>query len=225
MVIDMKSVIKMFTFLLIALITVCVVSATSNDKLPSKDEVNSVLSEMKTSSASDIFNTVKEDHPAWKVDLLECSTCSGDKEALALYYDNSSSQKGYGSIYFKEGEIVSPSNLKGYSLKEPYKGELDESGNDIEPSENNDTEKDNTTEDDKEDKIIKEDETESTSKNTYEAFQNLLDDYDGDLKSTKEEDADALSEYFTENGWDTKVYHCVEVDTSDEGTVYIVLGA
>lgn len=115
------------TVLILVLVAASVVTATSNDKLPTKEEVTNLLSEMKGSSASDILDKIKEDHPAWNADLIECSTCSGSKEAVVLYYTDSASTKGYGSVYFKDGQAISPTILKGYTTKESYKGELEDS--------------------------------------------------------------------------------------------------
>lgn len=123
----MKSITKALIFLCILCALFAInATATSNDKLPSKDEVNSFLSDMKNCTSSEIFNKVKEVHPGWNVDLITCSTCSGDEEAIALYYKNSESANGYGSIYFKDGAIVSSSSLKGYTTKDKYVGKLDE---------------------------------------------------------------------------------------------------
>ena len=128
----MKNITKIGLLLVVCtLLCISIVTATDNTNLPTKNEVNSSLEDMKGKSASEVMDSVKEDHSTWKADLLECSTCTGDKEAIALYYKDSGSQTGYGSIYFKEGEIVSPSRLKGYSTKESYKGVLEE-GNDEE---------------------------------------------------------------------------------------------
>lgn len=123
----MKNITKIGLLLVVCtLLCISIVTATDNTNLPTKNEVNSFLEDMKGKSASEVMDSVKEDHSTWKADLLECSTCTGDKEAIALYYKDSESQKGYGSVYFKDGKIVSPSILKGYSTKESYKGMIEE---------------------------------------------------------------------------------------------------
>jgi len=213
----MKNIVKIGLLLIIcAVIGVTVVTATDNKDLPSQEEVTQFITEMKGSSASDIFDKVKEDHSTWNADLFECSTCSGDKKAIALYYTYSN-ENGYGSVYCNETGIVTPSSLKGYTLKESYKGELSGSNNNTEentsePEEENDT------------NVVNESETETSSTHTYNSFKNALDDYDGKLDCTSESCAQSLSDYYKELGWSTEVKHCVAVTTSDEGTVYVVLG-
>ena len=123
----MKNITKIGLLLVVCtLLCISIVTATDNTNLPTRNEVNSSLEDMKGKSASEVMDSVKEDHSTWKADLLECSTCAGDKEAIALYFSDPGSSKGYGSIYYKNGEIVSPSILKGYSTKESYKGVLEE---------------------------------------------------------------------------------------------------
>lgn len=213
----MKKIIRIGIILLLcAIIGVTISTATSNDKLPTKEELTDFLTDMKDSSASDVLSKVKADHPTWNADLLECSTCSGDKEAIALYYTDSGS-KGYGSIYYKDGDTISPDSLKGYTLKESYKGELDESTNKTEENASSPVEENKST-------VIKDDETEKNSEYTYAAFSKALDDYDGKLDCTSLSCAKSLSEYFKDLGWGTEVKYCVAVNTSDEGTVYVVLG-
>ena len=207
----MKSIVKIGLLLIIcAVIGVTVVTATVNKDLPSQDEVTQFISEMNGSSASDIFGKVKEDHTTWNADLFSC----GDKEAIALYYTYSN-DRGYGSVYCNETGIVTPSSLKGYTLKESYKGELNESGNNTEENSSEPVEENDTT-------IVNESETSST--HTYESFKNALDKYDGKLDCTSENCAQSLSDYYRELGWSTEVKHCVAVTTSDEGTIYVVLG-
>lgn len=209
----MKKIIKIGIILLVcAVIGVTISTATSNDKLPTKEEVTNFLSHEKDSTPSEIMSKVKEDHPAWKADLFS----QGNDEAIALYYlyDN---DKGYGSVYFKDGEIVSHSSLGGYTLKESYKGELEES--------NNTTEENTSTQPEEDSKLIKDDETEKNSDNTYDAFTKALDKYDGKTDCTSMGCASSLSDYFKELGWTSEVKYCVAVNTSDEGTVYVVLGA
>lgn len=214
----MKNIIKIGIILLLcAIIGVTLSTATSNDKLPTKDQVTNFISEMKSSSASDIFSKVKSDHPAWNADLLTCSTCSGSKEAIALYYTDSGS-KGYGSIYVKDGEIVTSGSLKGYTLKDSYKGELKESINETEENASTQPKENNST-------VIKDDETEKNSGQTYEDFTKALDAYDGKTGCKSLDCAQSLSDYFKGKGWSTEVRYCVAVTTSDEGTVYVVLGA
>jgi len=123
----MKSITKALVFIcILCALFAITATATSNDKLPSKEEVNTFVTEMKGSSASDIFEKVKSDHKSWNADLLECSSCSGSKAAIALYYTDTN-PKGYGSIYVKDGGIVIPSTLKGYSTKDSYKGTIGDS--------------------------------------------------------------------------------------------------
>ena len=114
--------IKLLTAIGILLCLLCVtMAAADNENLPSREEVTDLLED--SDSASDVMKSVKEDHPTWKADLIE----NGDDEAIALYYEDSDSSKGYGSVYFKDGEVVAPSSLSGYTLKECYKGELEDS--------------------------------------------------------------------------------------------------
>lgn len=101
-------------------------TATSNDNLPSKDDVDSFLSDVKNSSSSEILDKVKEGHPTWYADLIECSTCTGNQDAVVLYYTDKTLTKGYRSVYFQDGKVVSPSTLHGYTTKESYKGELED---------------------------------------------------------------------------------------------------
>ncbi|MEN6294111.1 MAG: hypothetical protein ABFD07_19120 [Methanobacterium sp.] len=126
----MKSITKALIFLcILCALFAITATATSNDKLPSKEEVTNFVTETKGSTASDILDKVKDDHPSWYVDLIECSTCSGSKDAIALYYTDSN-PKGFSSIYIKDGQIVSPATLKGYSTKESYKGTIGDSKED-----------------------------------------------------------------------------------------------
>lgn len=214
----MKKIIKIGIILLVcAAIGITLATATSNDKLPTKEEVTNFLSDEKDSTASEILSKVKDEHSTWFADLLECSTCLGSKEAIVVYYTDSSSSKGYGSIYFKDGVIISPSSIPGYTVKESYKGELEES--------NNTTKENTSTQPEEDSKIVKDDETEKNSNNTYDAFTKALDNYEGKTDCTSMGCASSLSDYFKELGWSSDVRYCVAVNTSDEGTVYVVLGA
>lgn len=209
----MKKIIKIGLILIVcAVIGVTLSAAASNDKLPSKEEVTNFVSGENDSNASEILSTIKEAHPTWKADLFS----QGNDEAIALYYiyDN---DKGYGSVYFKDGEIVSPLSLGGYALKESYKGEIEVA--------NNTTEENTSTHPEEDSKVIKDDETEKNSDNTYNAFTKALDKYDGKTDCTSMGCASSLSDYFKELGWTSEVKYCVAVNTSDEGTVYVVLGA
>jgi len=208
----MKIIQKVYIVLFIALITVSMVSASS-EQLPAQKEVTEFLDGCINMSASDIMNDIKEDHPVWKADLLKCSTCTGNQEAIALYCEDSASTKGYGSIYFKDGKIVSPSSLSGYTVKESYKGELEESDNSTNESLNTSEEPDV--------EVIQDNST--TSERTYEAFSDLVDKYDGNCVYSSD-NITSLCSYFTNLGWDAEVQYCVAVNTSDEGMRYIVLG-
>lgn len=114
------------TVLIFSLLAASVVSATSNENLPEKLKVEAFISEMKGLPASEVFNNIKENHKDWNADLLKCSTCGDNTEALAVYYKDTGSYKGYGSIYFADGKTVSPSSLHGYKTTEKYIGELEE---------------------------------------------------------------------------------------------------
>lgn len=233
--------IKLLTVIGILLCLMCVTIAAANDEnLPTQEEVTDLLED--SDSASDVMESVKEDHPTWKADLLECTTCTGDQEAIALYYEDSNSSKGHGSVYFKDGDdvnpsgIVSPSNLSGYKLKECYKGELEDSDDCADGScntEPEDEEKDTDADSDEEDN-----ESDEDTEYTYEALGKALDDYDGTITCSSKKCATALSDYLEEDGWTAsvekktfkslssgKTRYCVSVDTDDEGEVYIVLGA
>ncbi len=207
----MKSIIKALIFLSIicALFAVSTASATSNDKLPTQSEVTTFITEMKGSTASDILDKIKADHPTWNADLLECSTCSGDKEAIAIYY-TASTEKGYGSIYCNETGIISPSTLKGYAPIDSYKGT-------IEASENNTIENSSTPTDEK---VVEVNNTE----HTYADLKEFLDDYDGDTKYSQA-NIQSLQDTFSKAGWKTEIRWCIAVDTADEGLLHIVLGA
>ncbi|MDD2287003.1 MAG: hypothetical protein PHQ11_16575 [Paludibacter sp.] len=59
----MKKIIKISIILLLcAIIGVTLTTATSNDKLPTKTELTDFVTEMKGTSASDMFEKVKSDH-------------------------------------------------------------------------------------------------------------------------------------------------------------------
>lgn len=207
----MRSITKTLSFLCVicALFAVSTVSATSNDKLPSQDEITAFATEMKGSSASDIFDKVKSDHPDWNADLLECPTCSGDKEAIALYWTASTS-KGYGSTYCNETGVISPSTLTGYTLKDSYKGTM-------EKSENNTTENTSTpTSDD----VVEV----NSSEHTYNDLKEFLDDYDGNT-TYSQANIQSLQDTFSKAGWGTEIRWCIAVDTTDEGLLHVVLGA
>jgi len=127
---------KSITNALVCLCILCALfaitaTATSNDTLPSKDEVDSFLSDVKNSSSSEILDKVKEEHSTWHADLIECSTCTGSQDAVVLYYTDKTSTKGYRSVYFQDGKVVSPSALHGYSTKESYKGELEDEEDEV----------------------------------------------------------------------------------------------
>ncbi|MDD2287002.1 MAG: hypothetical protein PHQ11_16570 [Paludibacter sp.] len=115
----------------------------------------------------------------------------------------------------KDGKIVSPGDLKGYTVKESYKGKLEDLENTTE--ENTSTQPDNST-------VIKDDETEKNSDHTYKDFTTALDSYTGKTDCTSKSCAQSLSDYFKGKGYSTEVKYCVAVTTSDEGTVYVVLG-
>lgn len=206
----MKKILKIGIVLLVcAIIGITMASATSNDKLPTQEEVTQFTTEMKGFTASEIFNEVKSDHPAWNADLLECATCSGDKEAIAIYWTASTS-KGYGSTYCNETGIISPSNLKGYTLKDPYIGTL-------ENSDNNTTDNSSTP---TEEKVVEV----NSSEHTYSDLKEFLDDYEGDTKYSQE-NIQSLQDTFSKAGWGTEIRYCIAVNTTDEGLLHIVLGA
>ena len=206
----MKPSIKILVFLSIicALITIPMVSATSNDKLPSQDEITQFITEMKGASASDILDKVKSDHPAWNADLIECPTCTGDKEAIALY-STASTEKGYGSTYCNETGVISPSSLGGYTLKESYKGTLEE-------AETNTTENSSALTND----VVEV----NSSEHTYNDLKEFLGDYDGNT-TYSQENIQSLQDTFSKAGWSTGIRWCIAVDTTDEGLLHIVLGA
>ncbi len=207
----MRSITKILIFLCVicALFAVSTVSATSNDKLPSQDEITQFITEMKGSSASDILDKVKSDHPTWNADLLECPTCFGDKEAIALY-STASTEKGYGSTYCNETGVISPSTLKGYTLKESYKGTLEE-------SENSTTENSSAP---LSENVVEVNNTE----HTYNDLKEFLDDYDGNT-TYSQENIQSLQDTFSKAGWSTGIRWCIAVDTTDEGLLHVVLGA
>lgn len=205
----MKNTIKIGLLLLIAVISITVVTATDNKDLPSQEEITAFASEMKGSSASDILDKVKSDHPTWNADLLECPTCSGDKEAIALY-STASTEKGYGSTYCNETGVISPSSLGGYTLKESYKGTLEE-------SENNTTENSSAP--------LSENVVEvNSSEHTYNDLKEFLDDYNGDTKYSQA-NIQSLQDTFLKAGWGTEIRYCIAVNTTDEGLLHVVLGA
>lgn len=207
----MRSITKILIFLCVicALFAVSTVSATSNDKLPSQDEITQFITEMKGASAAEILDKIKSDHPTWNADLLECPTCSGDKEAIALY-STASTEKGYGSTYCNETGVISPSTLKGYTLKESYKGTLEE-------SENNTTENSSAP--------LSENVVEvNSSEHTYNDLKEFLDDYNGDTKYSQA-NIQSLQDTFLKAGWGTEIRYCIAVNTTDEGLLHVVLGA
>lgn len=205
----MKNTIKIGLLLLIAVISITVVTATDNKDLPSQEEITQFATEMKGSSASDIFDKVKSDHPDWNADLLECPTCSGDKEAIALY-STASTSKGYESTYCNETGVISPSTLTGYTLKDSYKGTLEE-------SETNTTENTSTpTSDD----VVEV----NSSEHTYNDLKEFLDDYEGNT-TYSQVNIQSLQDTFSKAGWGTEIRWCIAVDTTDEGLLHVVLGA
>lgn len=207
----MRSITKILIFLCVicALFAVSTVSATSNDKLPSQDEITQFITEMKGASAAEILDKIKSDHPTWNADLLECPTCTGDKEAIALY-STASTEKGYGSTYCNETGVISPSTLKGYTLKESYKGTLEE-------SENNTTENSSAP--------LSENVVEvNSSEHTYNDLKEFLDDYNGDTKYSQA-NIQSLQDTFLKAGWGTEIRYCIAVNTTDEGLLHVVLGA
>ena len=199
---------KIGLLLLIAAISITVVTATDNKDLPSQDEITQFITEMKGSSASDIFDKVKSDHPDWNADLLECPSCAGDKEAIALYC-TASTEKGYGSTYCNETGVISPSSLGGYTLKESYKGTLEE-------SETNTTENTSTLTSD----VVEV----NSSEHTYNDLKEFLDDYEGNT-TYSQANIQSLQDTFLKAGWGTEIRWCIAVDTTDEGLLHIVLGA
>ena len=208
---------KILTVLLLCL--ACVTMATaSREQLPSKEDVNDFLDGCTNMSASEVMNDIKEDHSTWKADLLK----DGDENAIAIYFEDSDSGKGYGSIYYQNGESVSPSTLSEYTLAESYKGEIGESENNTNVSQDEENVTDENVTTDENETVIKGDETDTEHK--YEAFKTALDKYDGKTDCTSLSCATSMKDYFKEMGWTTSVKYCVAVDTSDEGTVYVVLG-
>lgn len=200
---------KIGLLLLIAVISITVVTATDNKDLPSQDEITAFATEMKGSTASEILDKVKSDHPTWNADLLECPSCTGDKEAIALY-STASTAKGYGSTYCNETGVISPSTLKGYTLKESYKGTLEE-------SENNTTENTSVPTDEKVVEV-------NTTEHTYSDLKEFLDDYDGNT-TYSQANIQSLQDTFSKAGWSTEIRWCIAVDTTDEELLHVVLGA
>lgn len=204
--------IKLFCIaVLIALVTVSTVTAK---ELPSKTELNNFLSDIpkedgfiKTASEAAL-----DEHPEWPWDKWT--------SAISFYYNDPSSKKGYGSIYFDDNGKKMTASCKDCKLVRSYKGS--EAGDEKEVDDEEDNENDESPREESS-KIIK-DGIRNEGKHTLEDLRDAIDDYTGKLTCTSKSCAESLCAYLNEDGWDAEVEFCIKVTTEDEGERYIILG-
>jgi len=210
----------------IALLTCSTVSAeTQNKDLPTQGEINNFLVDIPVSEnyISTVFETVKDQQPTWKCDTWEDQNGVG---YISLYYIASSS-RGYGSVYYDEnGNVIGPSCGVTYKLIDSYKGET---ASKVE-TENEGSEEIEESED--EEGVEEEEDNEQT----YSDLESFLDkDNTNEQSFSKSKScAKALISSLEEDGWNAELVKVIyksgdkkysryiaEVETDDEGTVYI----
>jgi len=210
--------------LCIALLCSTVSAETQNKDLPTQGEISNFIAGIPVTEnyISTVFETVKDQQPTWKCDTWEDQNGVG---YISLYYTASSS-KGYGSIYYDEkGNVVGPMCGVTYKLIDSYKGE---SVSKVE------TEKEASEEEPEEEE--EEVEEEEDSKQTYADLMSFLDDDDTNTQkfSKSKACATALISALEDDGWNAELVKVIyksgdkkysryiaEVETDDEGTVYI----
>jgi uncharacterized Zn finger protein (UPF0148 family) len=206
-----------------AMFTGLACAETANEDLPTQGEISNFIAGIPVSNnyISTVFETVKDQQPTWKCDIWEDQNGIG---YISLYYTSDSS-RGYGSVYYNEnGNIIGPSCGVTYKLIDSYKGES---------VSNVETEKEASEEEpeEEEDEGVEED-----SKQTYSDLTTFLDEDDTNEQSYSKSKAcaNALISALEEDGWNAELVRVVyisgdkkysryiaEVETSDEGTVYI----
>lgn len=222
----MKTITAVITLCLFALLASTASAETENKDLPTQGEISDFIAGIPVSEnyVSTVFETVKDQQPTWKCDTWEDQN---GIEYISLYYTSDSS-KGYGSVYYNEnGNVVGPACGLIFKLIDSYKGEYVSSEN----SENVDS-KDVDEEPEEEE----ESEEEDDSKQDYSDLMNFLDEDDTNTEkfSKSKTCANALIDSLEDNDWSAKLVKVIyksndkkysryiaEVETDDEGTVYI----
>jgi len=109
-------------FLIFALLASCV-AATENKDLPTKGEITDFIAGIPVSNnyINTVYDTVIDKHPAWNCDIWKDKN---GNQLLSLYYVDSDSAKGHGSIYFNElGKEISMRGVD-VQLVESYVGKV-----------------------------------------------------------------------------------------------------
>lgn len=221
----MKSTMKLIiTLCIIALVASVASAETRNEDLPSENELISLTENFKVSDnyVTEMSACIQNDHPTRKYDIWEYIDIDegNTRKVISVYYRDPTSSKGYGSLYYDEtGRRITRMCGVEYKLIESYKGEPEKATKDVE-----------------EEEVEEEVEEEEDEGQTYSDLESFLDkDGTNNEKFSKSKDcATALISALENNGWTTElvkvVYktgdkkysrHIVEVETNDEGTVWI----
>ena len=205
-------------------------NATASEERIAKEDFTKFVDNFEAPAGEDylpsLYNALVKEYPQYDWDLWELYV-SG--------YPSAENSKGFKSVYVNEkGQTVTPAC--GVNT-EPVKSHkvIDENTDGKEEVKDEEVKEDV---DEKEEDIQDEDEEEiEESEHTYENLGKALDDYEGKLTCASKSCAKSLSGYLDEKGWDTEVIkktfktidskkkmYCVQVNTEDEGDVYIILG-
>lgn len=213
--------------LFLALITASAVSATpsKNSEMPTEDQFSTWISGFSGDAnfVSSAYNGYIEEFPKCHVDKIESN---GEIVGIVFYTsDPSEGAEGYDSHYYdSKGDKMGIGFDGSFKLVDSYKGE----------GKSNSENENEVKEDKEETEHVGETATESArtvikngikteGKNTFEYLGKALDDYDGKLSCKSLKCANSLKEYLQEKGFKANVEIRVNIETEDEGDVYITL--
>ena len=232
----MKLVKTLGILLCFALLASTAAATTENKEMPTEKEVNAFIDGFKASGdfANSAYDAFIEQFPTGHCDLWS-------NGMISLYYYDPDPPKEYGSIYLdSNGGKVSPGCNAGAAPVKSYTGKTEVKEEKKEVSEDKETVKEDVSQDQEKEDVKEETEhvgetaTESArtvikngikteGKNTFEDLGKALDDYDGKLSCKSLKCANSLKEYLQEKGFKANVEIRVNIETEDEGDVYITL--
>lgn len=211
--------------LFLALITASAVSATpsKNSEMPTEDQFSTWISGFSGDAnfVSSAYNGYIEEFPKCHVDKIESN---GEIVGIVFYtYDPSEGAEGYDSYYYDaKGDKMDIGCDGSFKLVDSYKGEGSPEKEVTEEEDEKETEHVGETATESARTVIKNG-IKTEGKNTFEDLGKALDDYDGKLSCKSLKCANSLKEYLQEKGFKANVEIRVNIETEDEGDVYITL--
>lgn len=207
------------TGIILCALFVCTASA-SGKELPTKGDLNDFIDSIPKEKgfANAAFEKSVNDNPSWPCDIWP-------KDIVSFYYDNPDSKLGYTSVYYDDdGNIITPEcDGPCVPVKKHTGDEKQESIKEEEKEEDKEeTEHVGVTAPESARTVIKNG-IKTEGKNTFEDLGKALDDYDGKLSCKSLKCANSLKEYLQEKGFKANVEIRVNIETEDEGDVYITL--